>query len=91
MSSMFSRCTSLEVLDLSSFVISKVEEIYYMFYYCESLKTIYVSNRWSASHIESGLSSSMFTNCVSLPNFDSRYVTRGRAHYNENGYLTLKG
>ncbi len=48
---MFSRCESLEELDLRSF---NVENVFYandMFYGCSSLKTIYCNDRWEIEYM----------------------------------------
>ena len=75
-------------LDLSGFDTSKVEYMYYMFYGSSTLKTIYVSDKWTTNAVTE--SSNMFYECTSLPNFNSSVVDKTNAHYGTGGYLTLK-
>ena len=51
MGSMFSDCSRLTTLDLSSFNTSKVTDMSFMFYKCARLKTIYVSSAWNTDAV----------------------------------------
>ena len=64
MSSMFSSCSVLTSLDLSSFNTSKVTDMEDMFGYCNTLQTIYVGNGWNTAAVTS--SANMFALCTSL-------------------------
>ena len=64
MKQMFSGCTGLTSLDLSSFNTAKVTDMNWMFYYCPNLRTIYVGNGWSTAAVTS--STNMFNYCTSL-------------------------
>ena len=88
MSYMFHNCSLLLSLDLSSFDTSSVSNMSSMFDGCSNVVKIYVSEKWSVG--EDVLSSNMFYKCVNLPNFNSSFVTKSRAHYNAGGYLTYK-
>ena len=88
MDAMFYNCSNLTTIDLSSFDTSSVTDMYGMFMYCASLTTIYVSDLWNTANVTS--SSSMFYNCSKLPNYNSSYMDKTYAHYNDGGYLTYK-
>ncbi len=47
MASMFSLCTSLTSIDVSTFDMSKVTDVNGMFYACKNLRTIYCNKTWS--------------------------------------------
>ena len=65
MNQLFSGCTSLTSLDLSSFNTSNVTiKMSSMFYNCYNLRTIYVGSGWSTAAVTS--STNMFFNCTSL-------------------------
>lgn len=61
---MFSGCSSLTSLNLSSFNTSKVTDMYDMFLGCYNLETIYASEGWSTENVTSG--SYMFSYCNKL-------------------------
>ena len=50
-SGLFRNCKSLTVLDLSSFDTSQITIMSNMFEGCESLKTIYVSDKWTTENL----------------------------------------
>ena len=64
MNSTFSRCYSLEKINVDGFDMSKVTNTSTMFYANSDLKTIYCSKNWNTSTIKSSLL--MFGDCVSL-------------------------
>jgi bacterial surface protein 26-residue repeat len=87
----FNGCRSLKTLDLSHFDTGKVQKMGYMFSYCSSLVTIYVSDQWTTDNVVS--SGNMFTSCTKLvggdgTKFNASYVTKSRAHTGNGGYLT---
>ena len=61
---MFSYCTGLTTLDLSSFNTSQVTDVSFMFSGSSSLRTIYVSSSWTTAAMTT--SYGMFNNCTSL-------------------------
>ena len=62
---MFSYCSSLKELNLSSFNTSKLTCTYWTFAGCTSLKTIYVGDGWDMSKVNEG-TGSVFFGCNSL-------------------------
>ena len=65
MNSMFSDCDGLTSLDLTTFDVSNVTDMSYMFAYSEYLEMIYAGD-WSAVECES---EEMFLSCYSLPGY----------------------
>ena len=64
MEDMFGQCRELQSLDLSSFNTANVENMSYMFEYCNKLNAIYASDKFTTSNVTS--SNQMFYNCFSL-------------------------
>ena len=64
MNLMFANCTSLHLLDLTSFNTSQVTDMSNMFSGSSNLVTIYVGEGWNTDNVTS--SSSMFYNCQNL-------------------------
>ncbi|MBR4546328.1 MAG: S8 family serine peptidase [Oscillibacter sp.] len=64
MSQMFSRCGSLETLDLKSFDTKNVTNMRQMFFQCPSLQTILASDSFSVAKVTDGRD--MFKGCTSL-------------------------
>jgi hypothetical protein len=60
----------------------------YMFSDGNSLSSVFVSSNWNTNAVIS--SKNMLYGCFNLPNFNSSYVDKTRAHYNSDGYLTYK-
>ncbi len=87
MESMFSYCTGLTSLDLSSLYLNGLTNTRRMFLGCTNLKNIYVSENFSLSNVTDG--QRMFQECYALPNFDSGNVSQDKANYID-GYLTLR-
>jgi surface protein len=94
---MFKECTSLSILDLSSFNTLNVTNMEWMFNACHDLKTIYVSNKWTTVNVTKG--DSMFGGCTSLVGgagtpYDANHTNNTYAHIDGGtanpGYLTLK-
>ena len=95
--SMFAGMTNLVTLDISSFDTSNVVQMSNLFKDLTSLKTIYVSNRWSTQSVV--FSSEMFLNDTQLrggsgTTYNSSYVGLERAHVDGGtsnpGYFTYK-
>ncbi|MBO4822882.1 MAG: BspA family leucine-rich repeat surface protein [Prevotella sp.] len=83
----------ITTLDLSSFDTSNVTNMTYMFYNLRGVKTVYVGENWNTDNV--GSSSQMFYNCTQIvgqdgTTYDANYVDKTRAHYNAEGYLTLR-
>ena len=100
MVSMFRGCSSLTVLDLSSFSTANVNVIAMggMFMGCSNLRTIYAGSGWSTAAVEA--SAGMFSSCTSLvggqgTTFNSSHVGIDYAHIDGGpsnpGYFTEKG
>ena len=94
---MFSGCSSLTSLDLSSFDMKKVSDTSGMFASCSNLKTIYVNKeKWNLDNVK--YSSNMFKDTNSLigsknTKYDSNYIDKEYARIdskNNKGYLTEK-
>ena len=64
MDAMFSDCSELTELDLSSFDTAKVEYMNYMFRGCYKLTAIYVSDKFITNQVVDA--SDMFTSCFAL-------------------------
>lgn len=97
MTGMFSGCTSLTSLDLSSFNMKNVETTNGMFANCINLKTIYVNSKtWELSKVND--SEFMFYNTTSIvgenkTEFDINHTDKEYARIdkkNKPGYLTSK-
>ena len=87
---MFRQCNNLLTADLSSFNVSKVNNMRRMFEDCRKLTTIYVSDLWKTDAVTS--SDEMFTACSALKgaiSYDSTKIDATYANYT-NGYLTYK-
>ena len=87
---MFHNCTSLESLDLTNFNTAKVTNMKGMFSSCYALKTIYASDKFVTTNVETG--SNMFFNCIKLKGFiDYKNNSDKTDHTNANyktGYFT---
>lgn len=97
MNNMFSGCSSLTSLDLSSFDTGYLLNTIWMFENCRALKTVYVGEHWNASNVEN--SDFMFNNCTSIrggkgTTYDPYNIDAAYAHIDggpENpGYLSEK-
>ena len=64
MNAMFTRCSSLTSLDLTTFDTKKVTDMSYMFNGCSALTTIYAGADWSTANVTSG--TNMFSGCSNL-------------------------
>ena len=92
MNAMFSGCSKLTSLDLSSFntsIITNTIEMICMFERCNSLTSIYISDKWETNKVTEDVD--MFKECCSLPNFNLEKIDIEMAYSVEKGgYLTLK-
>ena len=90
MSYMFSDCSALTSLDLSNFNTAKVRDMSYMFYRCSALTTIYASDKFVTSKVQSGIS--MFSACKNLKgtilNYKDSKTDHTYANCGTNGYFT---
>lgn len=75
---MFTGCTRLTTLDLSSFNTANVENMVAMFNGCTSLTTIYAGDGWTTDKVAPAYGSAMFTNCTALVGGNgTAYATAG--------------
>ena len=90
MSYMFSDCSALTSLDLSNFNTAKVRDMSYMFSRCSALTTIYASDKFVTSKVQSGIS--MFSACKNLKgtilNYKDSKTDHTYANCGTNGYFT---
>ena len=90
MSSMFDGSTSLTSLDLSSFNTKNATNISFMFTGCHALATIYASDKFVVTNVESD--NNMFAECLKLKGaieYDENKTNSSYANYT-TGYFTLK-
>jgi surface protein len=89
MNQMFSNNSALVTLDLSGWDVSNVTDMTQMFYSDSALTTIYADEDWNVNNVASH--NKMFSNCTSLPEFDSGKVDKNAAKLTTNGgYFTKK-
>ena len=67
MNSMFYNCSKLTSLDVTNFNTENVTNMSYMFSSCSALTTIYASDEFVTTNVETG--SNMFFNCIKLKGF----------------------
>ena len=90
MSYMFSGSSSLASLDLSSFNTKNATDISFMFTGCHALTTIYASDKFVVTNVESD--NNMFAECLKLKGaieYDENKTNSSYANYT-TGYFTLK-
>lgn len=75
MREMFSKCHSLESLDLSSFDTQNVEDMYCMFQECKSLESLDLSS-FDTQNVKDMFA--MFVNCYSLKSLDLSSFSTGK-------------
>ena len=86
---MFEGCETLAILDLSAFNTAKVTKTGSMFASCTNLNTIYVSDEFNVSTVES--SDLMFSACISLAGAKSYEATKvDAAMATTDGYFSKK-
>ena len=90
MSYMFNGCSTLSSLDLSNFYTKEVRDMSYMFSRCSALTTIYASDKFVTSKVQSGIS--MFSACKNLKgtilNYKDSKTDHTYANCGTNGYFT---
>ena len=90
MSLMFGSCSTLSSLDLSNFNTEQVRDMSYMFSHCSALTTIYASDKFVTSKVQSGRS--MFNDCKNLKgtrlNYKDSMTDHTYANCGTNGYFT---
>ena len=90
MSLMFGGCSVLSLLDLSNFYTKEVRDMSYMFSRCSALTTIYASDKFVTSKVQSGIS--MFSACKNLKgtilNYKDSKTDHTYANCGTNGYFT---
>ena len=90
MSLMFCGCQKLSSLDLSNFYTKEVRDMSYMFSRCSALTTIYASDKFVTSKVQSGIS--MFSACKNLKgtilNYKDSKTDHTYANCGTNGYFT---
>ena len=90
MSLMFGSCSTLSSLDLSNFYTKEVRDMSYMFSRCSALTTIYASDKFVTSKVQSG--KSMFSACKNLKgtilNYKDSKTEHTYANCGTNGYFT---
>jgi surface protein len=64
---MFKKCSGLTSLDLTKFNTAEVTDMKQMFHECSALTTIYASDEFVTTNVETG--SNMFFNCIKLKGF----------------------
>ena len=87
MSYMFSGCSLLKTLDLTSFNTENVTYMLYMFAYCNLLSNIYCNDNWNTHEINS---EKMFFVCEKLPGYEydaDNDITYAKPT-SEGGYFT---
>ena len=90
MSLMFGSCSTLSSLDLSNFYTKEVRDMSYMFSRCSALTTIYASDKFVTSKVQSDRS--MFSDCKNLKgtilNYKDSKIDHTYANCGTNGYFT---
>ena len=90
MSLMFGGCSVLSSLDLSNFYTKEVRDMSYMFSRCSALTTIFASDKFVTSKVQSGIS--MFSACKNLKgtilNYKDSKTDHTYANCGTNGYFT---
>jgi len=90
MSNMFCNCQNLASLNVTNFNTANVTNMQGMFYSCPALTTIYASDKFVTTNVETG--SNMFFNCIKLKGFidyknNSDKTDHTYANY-KTGYFT---
>ena len=90
MSALFKGCKNLTSLDISSFNTKNATNISFMFTGCHALATIYASDKFVVTNVESD--NNMFAECLKLKGaieYDENKTNSSYANYT-TGYFTLK-
>ena len=89
MGHMFWYCNGLTSLDLTSFNTANVTYMHFMFNNCSTLKTIYASDKFVTSKVQSG--ENMFSACRSLKDYRDSKTAHKYANYKTGYFSKLVG
>ena len=83
---MFNNCSGLTSLDLTKFNTAEVTDMRQMFHECSALTTIYASDEFVTTNVETG--SNMFFNCIKLKGFIEYNKNTDKENYKYANYKT---
>ena len=83
---MFYGCSSLTSLDVTNFNTENVTNMSYMFSSCSALTTIYASDEFVTTNVETG--SNMFFNCIKLKGFIDNKNNSDKTDHTFGNYKT---
>ena len=85
---MFKKCSGLTSLDLTKFNTAEVTDMKQMFHECSALTTIYASDEFVTTNVETG--SNMFFNCIKLKGFIeyNKNIDKDKDNYKYANYKT---
>ena len=83
---MFKKCSGLTSLDLTKFNTAEVTDMKQMFHECSALTTIYASDEFVTTNVETG--SNMFFNCIKLKGFIEYNKNTDKENYKYANYKT---
>ena len=83
---MFKKCSGLTSLDLTKFNTAEVTDMRQMFHECSALTTIYASDEFVTTNVETG--SNMFFNCIKLKGFIEYNKNTDKENYKYANYKT---
>ncbi len=86
MAYMFCECSALTSLDLTNFNTAEVTDMSQMFNECSALTTIYASDEFVTTNVETG--SNMFFNCIKLKGFIEYNKNTDKENYKYANYKT---
>ena len=86
MYSMFMNCSGLKSLNLTKFNTAEVTDMSQMFNECSALTTIYASDEFVTTNVETG--SNMFFNCIKLKGFIEYNKNTDKENYKYANYKT---
>ena len=83
---MFNKCSGLTSLNLTKFNTAEVTDMRQMFNECSALTTIYASDEFVTTNVETG--SNMFFNCIKLKGFIEYNKNTDKENYKYANYKT---
>ena len=83
---MFANCSTLTSLDVTKFNTANVTDMSQMFNECSALTTIYASDEFVTTNVETG--SNMFFNCIKLKGFIEYNKNTDKENYKYANYKT---
>ena len=83
---MFANCSTLTSLDVTKFNTANVTDMNQMFNECSALTTIYASDEFVTTNVETG--SNMFFNCIKLKGFIEYNKNTDKENYKYANYKT---